>query len=738
MDVSPEQTGAPQPRAGDRQTAARPRSARKQMKVEIKMMKKYESMGFDNGQLEEIRKGLEKGVDVSQYASVEYDWFQMEEIRLGLEAGLEVSLYAKPEIPFEKMREIRLGLAEGIDLSTCLNLQAGYLRQIREAKRGKVDIIPYIERGYDPDQLEEIRIALEHGIDIDPYLIKEYLGASLREIRLGLEKGLKVSVYAKIHFGWQQMREIRLGLEHRVNVSMYTNELYRWQQMREIRLGLEEGQDVSAFKSLMYSAREMHDIRIGLNNQAAAEPIKEEAVAEPEFDPEELAPSGPDYSVTVSRDYMQAYIDFVSGTHKTRDEILQILADHGVVYGIREDNIEDYLKNKTDSFLAAEGVMPKRGTDGYYEFFFRTELSREPIIREDGSTDYQNTQYFEQVSAGQVIAVYHEAKPGVSGRNVKGRNLPARMGREKSVLIGKGFSVSEDRKTYTAEISGKIDLKRNHITIAPLLITTDVTTSTGNLRFAGSIWVKGNVGSGVVISASEDLLIEGNVEAATLKSGGSMIIKKGVSGAGTALLEAGSEIRGKFFEGATLRAGGSIRANYVMNCDMSSGDQIEVSGAKGSIVGGETMALNGIKATQIGNRANILTHIVIGENHAIREEERLIEMNLRRMQEEIDKLKESCDKFMKKYSPDALASMELYLKVEQAIKIEQAQIEEQMKRKKELELKLKGAHRAGLVVTGTVNVGTEVNLCGLNWRAVNPLHDVTIRLANNEVIVVRN
>ena len=51
------------------------------------LMKKYESMGFDKGQLEEIRQGVEKGLDVSWYTSVKYDWFQMEELRKGWSAG---------------------------------------------------------------------------------------------------------------------------------------------------------------------------------------------------------------------------------------------------------------------------------------------------------------------------------------------------------------------------------------------------------------------------------------------------------------------------------------------------------------------------------------------------------------------------------------------------------------------------------------------------------------------------
>ena len=43
---------------------------------------------------------------------------QMEEIRKGLKSGVDISLYASPDIPYEKMRQLRKGLEEGINLST--------------------------------------------------------------------------------------------------------------------------------------------------------------------------------------------------------------------------------------------------------------------------------------------------------------------------------------------------------------------------------------------------------------------------------------------------------------------------------------------------------------------------------------------------------------------------------------------------------------------------------------------
>ncbi len=701
------------------------------------LIRKYESMGFDKGQMEEIRQGLEKGLDVSWYTSVNYDWFQMEEIKKGLERGLDVSSYAKPEISYDRMRQIRKGLKEGLDLSRHQELEAGYLRQIRKAKLGHVDIFSYIEQGYEPDQLEEIRLGLEHKADISRHLIKEFLGESLREIRLGVEEGLDVSVYARIHFGWQQMREIRLGLERRVDVSHYAKELYRWQQMREIRLGLEEGLDVSAYESLMYSAREMKQMRMKMLEQAKQAEHRDFQLEMLE----EQARQASECVVTVSQDKMEAYITLEKGTVKSKNEIMRLLAKENVVFGIRQDEIEKKLKEAeqgTVRFLAAEGVRPERGRDGYYEFFFRTGIPQIPAIRQDGSIDYQNTVYFEQVKAGQVIAVYHEAQPGIGGRMVDGTELPAQGGQEKQMLKGRGFLLSQDKKTYIARESGKIELKNNEITIQPLLVVTEVTISTGNLRFNGSIWVKGNVGSGVVIQSKDELIIEGNVEAAHLQSGKRIVIKNGVSGGGLAVIESAEDIHGKFFESATLTANGGIYANYVMSSNMIAGKEIVISGSKGAIIGGNAAAVNGIKAHHIGNRAGLLTNISLGVSKAMIEKEEEAEMKLKKFQSELEIFEEAYRKLQKQYPPEVRNEMELYLKVEQATYIKRKQMEQQVERTKELEEKRNKANEAKMMVYGILNAGTVVQMNGMQWTAASSVRNVTVRLSNKEIGVFRN
>ena len=81
---------------------------------------------FDKQQKKLIIEGLQENLNVLLYAKTKYSCgqmahlkaganpdfnnFQMNEIRLGLQDGLDVSVYSKPEIDFKEMKKIRLKL----------------------------------------------------------------------------------------------------------------------------------------------------------------------------------------------------------------------------------------------------------------------------------------------------------------------------------------------------------------------------------------------------------------------------------------------------------------------------------------------------------------------------------------------------------------------------------------------------------------------------------------------------
>ena len=573
------------------------------------ILKQYEKEGFTRNQLEEIRKGIEAGIDVSlyaqrgflaiqmqqirlglmngikaeEYARVDYDWFQMEEIRKGLEAGVNISAFASPDISFDRMQQIRLGLEAGIDLSAYKFLSAGVLKQMRIAVQNRVNIVPYIVTGYDAEQLEVIREALEEGIDVAPWVQKEYRGIALREILIGLENGLDVSAYAKTEYNWQQMRQIRLGIEHMVDIEQYKNPFYSYRQMKEIRKGLEAGIEVSYYKSLMYTPLEMRKCRTALEeNPAAFFKVNAERpeVIEKEWEGDTTPRN---YIITISPDEMEAFIEVRKClTEQDRVGIVKALYEQGICYGIRYDVIDSIIigNSPRKPLLIARGNRQVDGKDGWYEFFFRTGLMGIPKQLEDGSLDYREVEWFETVEKGQKLAVYHNSEKGTDGITITGRVLPARHGREQSLLVGKGFKRLSDGKTYISELQGIVTLEENKLNVAELLVMKEVNLTTGDVEYNGNILIEGNVSSGTRIRSTKDVIVQGFVEASQITCGGSVFLRKGMNGTGGGSIRAQKDVIGYFFEGVDVYAGGNIQGDYFFRTSLYAKGEIKAVGRR--------------------------------------------------------------------------------------------------------------------------------------------------------------
>lgn len=698
----------------------------------------YRDKEFLAIQMEQIRLGLADNLPVWVYAKPEYDWFQMEEIRLGLKDGLDISIFASPEVPYEKMRQLRIGWEQGINLTSYMQYDAGIIREIREAKLASVDILGYVEAGYDEDQVHSIRVALEEGIEIAPYVQIDFRGVEIAEIYKGLKNGLDVSVYAKMEYNWQQMREIRLGLESRVDISYYSDPLYRWQQMREIRLGLEAGLPVILYQSLMYPAPEMAKKRQELLERFEGE--------EKQFDEQQGIPEEEDIdrllgdnglAVTISQKGMYAYLTVVTQKQTfSRKELLSFLESRDVRKGIKEENLQAIMEGRygTEPILIAQGSIPRKGADGWYEFFFRTDVEKKPRILEDGSVDYQNVEWFETVSAGQKIAYYHEAQDGIDGYLVTGEPIVARKGSEIKQLTGIGFRVDEDKKTYWATVDGMIKLRNTYIEISKKLTLDEITMATGNLDFDGSIVIRGIVGNGVKVKATEDIIIEGAVGAAQIESGGNVILMQGMNSAGKGSIRAAGDINSKFFESVKVYAGGNIQTNNCMNSELYAEGRVEVINA---IIGGKVESKKEIRTGEAGNKVGIKTRLEINVSEEAKRQMRLTKEALRKSAVELATLQNAYKDIQGKYAPEVRNAMDIYLKVENAIYTKEKEIRELEETEKGLEDELKSLELARVVVRGYAHEGVSVAFNGLEWKA-NDLYNITLRMKENRLDLLNN
>lgn len=693
-------------------------------------------------QMRQIRLGLQEGLPVELYASREYDWFQMEEIRKGLQSGIDVKKYADPKLSYDRMRQIRKGLERGVDLWDYRKLDAGLLRQLRKAILEKVNIVEFIRQGYDAEQLEQIRLALAEGLDIVPYLQKEFRGAAIQEIRTGLAHGVDVSVYARIELGWRKMRELRLGLEHRVDVEYYSNPLYSWQQMRELRLGLEEGLDVTRYRSFVHTAAEMKKLREQLMEQEDGWTEDDQRNMDREVQGGlDESKEQSEFLVSVSQDEMEAYV-YVCGdcTKLTELDVVRALNKEGVVQGILYDEVRAMIAGnyENQSVRIAQGERGKTGEDGWYEFFFRTSVQRKPEILPDGSVNYQSIDWFELVEQGQRIAYYHEAKAGSCGQTVTGKPVEGRKGREQNVLTGKGFMVMPDKKTYLANVTGRIELTDHNIEISRLLVVEEATLATGNVSFDGSVYIKGNVGSGVTVTATEDVVVAGFVEAAVIRAGGSVTLCQGMNGSGSGSVTAEKDIQGKFFESARLRAEENIHANYCLNSELYAGREIVVSGNEGVIAGGSAYAGRVLNVYDAGNHVGLPTFVRLGTNEQILAKQQEIETREAEILKEMNILGNAYLEMNRKYAPEIRNTMDLYLKVENAIYTKEREMEKVTKDKLQLEEIMKNIHDAEAVIRGTVYEGTVLEINGSRWTARSSVQNVHIRNIRGKIAVYSN
>lgn len=690
-------------------------------------------------QMRQIRLGLLEGLPVEKYARPEYDWLQMEEIRKGLSQGVDVGIYADPEIPYDTMHQIRSGLQSGIDLSPYKKLEAGILKQLRLAILGRVNIVAYIKAGYDTEQLEVIRMAFEKGLDMTPYLSKEFRGISMQEICTGLEHGLDVSVYAKPEYYWQQMREIRLGLEHMVDIQMYSNHYYSWQQMKEIRLGLEEGLDVTYYRSLMYTAREMNAKRMALKEYAiSTEP------AIPTAPMDKVLPVDKDYAdhykIIVSPDEMEATLE-MHGSVKgcRREDILKILCNQGICYGVRYEEIDKIVSGNfpRKSVLIAQGTPVRNGKDGWYEYFFRTEVARTPKVLEDGNVDYRNVEWYETVENGQKLAVYHGADAGENGITITGRTIPAKKGKELSILTGNGFKRLPDGKTYVSTLQGIITIHDFDLEVSNLLVMDEVSLATGDVDFQGCVLIQGNVSSGTKIKATKDIIVKGFVESAQIICGGNAILRQGMNAAGNGFIQAGKDVIGCFFEATDINAGGNIQGDYFLNCNMHAERKLNVTGKKGTLAGGTAYAEEGFRTYNLGNQAGLVTHVKLGIGERFAKKEAELDNAMREVQQELCVLGNAHYELQHKYPAEIRNTMEIYLKIESAVYTKEKEMENILREKERLEKEKNKTELVCAVIENEVYEGVTIEIDKLRWVSKN-VRGVTLKRVDNRIAVFSN
>ncbi len=345
--------------------------------------------------------------------------------------------------------------------------------------------------------------------------------------------------------------------------------------------------------------------------------LLQELVDEANFTPLTIDENGS--YVKISDDDMCAWLYLMPpGTGKenyTMEELTDFLKKNGVLAGYHHSNLAAMIKKRVyeREIVVARGQAAIEGNDGYFEYKFDPEQYKAPRVLANGRVDYTNMSTLQNVHKGDVVAVYHHAKIGQDGYDIKGRPLQAKNVKDIPPLKGQSVYTEENPDIYLAQRDGKIELKNDRIDIQNVHeINGDVTLIVGKIEFFGDIIINGNVEAGVVIRAGRNIEIKGTVEAVNLFAGGDIILSRGIQGAQRAKISARGNIYADFIEHTVVMAGGNVQANTILNSRISADGNVLLTGKKGAIIGGYTHAMLGISATEIGNEVEVRTVVHAG------------------------------------------------------------------------------------------------------------------------------
>ncbi len=350
------------------------------------------------------------------------------------------------------------------------------------------------------------------------------------------------------------------------------------------------------------------------------------------------------------------------------DEIVGLLKNNGIVFGIKEQVIREFVDypRYNEKILVAEGSRPQNGQDGKIIYNFTTDHSEITLKEKNGRVDFKELNLVENVEAGQLLAKKVPAEEGQPGSSVKGKVTPAKAGKDVDIDIGKNVKLSDDGATVLSTINGQVLLVAGKINVEPVYtVDGDVNFRTGNILFLGTVIVKGNVEDGFTVKAAGNIEIMGSVGKCVLDAEGEIIVHQGVMGKNAGQVRAGINVVAKFIEHTHVAAEENvIVSDGIIHSTVDANKRILCSGKRAAIVGGRLRATEEINAKTFGSVAGTETLLEVGFDP--KRKERLSQLNQKKEEigkqlEELErniKTLENLKRVQKKLSEDKLKSLE--------------------------------------------------------------------------------
>jgi uncharacterized protein (DUF342 family) len=253
------------------------------------------------------------------------------------------------------------------------------------------------------------------------------------------------------------------------------------------------------------------------------------------------------------------------------------------------------------------------------------------------------------VKQGQPLARKHPPGKGGTGIDLFGKPALAPDGEDIEIKLGANTEFSAtDPALIVASVAGFLQRKDGLVSVNECFVVDgSVDYSTGNIDYAHSSVIRGDIADGFTVNVGGALEVGGSVGEARLTVGGDLLIKKGFVGAGHGLVTSKGNVTLGFASNQIVRAHGDLTLEKEsFNCHLYSRKSLTVFGP---LVGGVAMAGEELVCRVAGNDLGTKTEIEAGMDYILHENKLLLEEKLKELSAHLVKINHKIGKFREAY-----------------------------------------------------------------------------------------
>lgn len=335
------------------------------------------------------------------------------------------------------------------------------------------------------------------------------------------------------------------------------------------------------------------------------------------------------------------------GREVDKVQLENVLYENKVMFGVDDALLERLPEEKEryfHLFLAAQGKLPNHGKDGEIEDLYPRSEKREALVDAFGNVNYAELDFVHNINEGDTICNIAQPIEGRTGRTVTDQSIPPKEGKRVSIPRGRNTKVTEDGSRLIATKTGHVEFSGQGFQVKPVLeILGNVDYSTGNIDFLGDVHISGNVCAGFIVRATGSITVDGLLETCIVEAGGDLIVRRGIKGDQETIIRAGRGLYAKYLENATVCAKERLESDCIINCNVYSNGEVQVSSGRGILLGGIMRAACEVKANIVGSRSEHPTLICLGGLPSEEFELQCLEQEIKELEIQYEKLERQPD-----------------------------------------------------------------------------------------------